>query len=135
MLKFNVYNICIPTTKDVCLFGWGLSSHPRIFNSYGDVSIACKGLLILTYARHLWPMNSGVSLACHTYCETGHPLITVISITTCSNDYEHTTIRLQDERFNRLRNRWGSLLKFWTQDNQTMNNKEKTVCRNTTIFK
>ena len=50
------------------LFIWGFSSHLRIFQSYGDVTMTGEGLLILTYARHLWPLNSEGSLACHTYC-------------------------------------------------------------------
>ena len=52
---------------------WGLSSHPRIFHSYGDVStIPVKGCKF-TYARHSWPLSSEDSLASHTYCDTGHP--------------------------------------------------------------
>ena len=62
----------------VCLF-WGLSSHLRIFHSYGDVTIPGEGLQILTYARHSWSLSSGGSLACHNYCDTGHPFIMVIS--------------------------------------------------------
>ena len=34
---------------------------------------------ILTYARHLWSLSSEGSLACHTYCDTEHPFIMVIS--------------------------------------------------------
>ena len=51
------------------------------FHSFGDVTIAGKGLQILTYARHLLPliMSSEGSLACHTYCDTGHPFIIVIT--------------------------------------------------------
>ena len=44
------------------------------FHSFGDVTITGEGLQILTYARHSW------GLACHTYCDTGHSLIMVISI-------------------------------------------------------
>ena len=55
------------------MFVWGLSSHSRIFHSYGDVTIAGEGLQILTCARHSWPLSSEGSLACHTYCGTGHP--------------------------------------------------------------
>ena len=68
----------------VCLFVWGLSSHSRIFHSYGDITtmaaaITGEGLQILTnYARHLWPLSSEGSLACHIYCDTGHPFIMVI---------------------------------------------------------
>ena len=31
------------------LLVWGLSSHSRIFHSYGDVTITGEGLQILTY--------------------------------------------------------------------------------------
>ena len=57
------------------LFVWGLSSHSRIFHSYGNVTITGGGLKILTYAWHSWPLSSEGSLACHTYCDTGHPFI------------------------------------------------------------
>ena len=60
----------------VCLFVWSLSSHSRIFHSYGVVTITDEGLQILTYmyARHSWLLSSEGSLACHTFCDTGHPL-------------------------------------------------------------
>ena len=58
---------------------WSLSSHSRIFNSYGDVTIAGEGLQILTYAQHLWPLSSEGSLTCHTHCDAGLPFIMVIS--------------------------------------------------------
>ena len=38
-----------------------------------------EGLQILTYAQHSWPLSSEGSLTCHTYCDTGHPFIMVIS--------------------------------------------------------
>ena len=64
----------------VCLFVClGFSSHLRIFHSYGDVTITGKGLLILSYARYLWPLSSEGCLAYHTFCDTGHPFIDVIS--------------------------------------------------------
>ena len=64
----------------LCLFVfWSLSSHSKIFHSYGDVSIAGEGLQILIYARHSWLLGSEGSLACHTYCDTGHSFIMVIS--------------------------------------------------------
>ena len=59
--------------KILFLGGWGEG-----VVSYGDVTITDEGLQILTYARHLWPLSSEGSLACHTYCETGHPFIMVI---------------------------------------------------------
>ena len=47
-----------------CLFVWTLSSHSRIFHSFGDVTIAGEGLQILTYAWHSWPLSSEGSLTC-----------------------------------------------------------------------
>ena len=43
--------------------------------SFGDDTIAGEGMQIFTYARHLSPMimSSEGSLACQTYCDTGHP--------------------------------------------------------------
>ena len=51
----------------LCKFAvvWSLSSHSRIFHSYGDVTIPGEGLQILTYARHSWPLSSEGSLASH----------------------------------------------------------------------
>ena len=57
-----------PTGKTLILF-----VHSRIFHSYGDITITSEGLQILTYARHSWPLSSEGSLACHPYCDTGHP--------------------------------------------------------------
>ena len=61
------------------LFVWSFTSHSRIFHSFGDVIIAGIGLQILTYARHSWPSSSEGSNTCHTYCDTGHSFIMVIS--------------------------------------------------------
>ena len=44
--------------KEFCLFVCSFSFHSRIFHSFGQVIIADKGLQILTYARHLWPLSS-----------------------------------------------------------------------------
>ena len=55
------------------------SSHSRIFHLHGDVIITGEDLQILTYARHSWPLSSEGSLACHIYCDTGHPFKMVIS--------------------------------------------------------
>ena len=49
------------------------------FHSFGEVTIAVEGLQILTFARHFWPLSSEGSSAFHTYCDTGHPFIMVIS--------------------------------------------------------
>ena len=46
----------------VYLFVWGFSR----FHSERSP------LQILTYARHLWPLSSEGSLACHSYYDTGH---------------------------------------------------------------
>ena len=48
------------------------------FFSYGDVTIAGQGLHILTCVRHSWPLSCEGSLACHTYCNMGHPFKIVI---------------------------------------------------------
>ena len=61
----------------ICFFDWSYSSHSRIFHSIGDVTLAGEGLQILTYARHLWPLSSEGSSACHTYCDTRHLFIMV----------------------------------------------------------
>ena len=96
---------------------WGLSSHSRIFHSYGNVTIAGKGLQILSHTRlscplsclfvcfgfivplenfslirrrhhcrwvlqiltNARPLSSEGTLACHTYCDTVHSVIMVIS--------------------------------------------------------
>ena len=59
-----------------CLFGFFFV--PLENFSYGDVTIAGEGLHILTYARHLCPLSIEGSLACHFYCDKGHPFIMII---------------------------------------------------------
>ena len=54
------------------------------FSLIGDVTITGEGLHILTYARHSSPLSSESSLACHTYCDTGHPFIIIITRETIS---------------------------------------------------
>ena len=63
----------------VCLFVGFFRPTWRILHSYGDVTFTGEGLQILTYARHSGPLGSEGSLACHTYCDTGHPFKMVIS--------------------------------------------------------
>ena len=46
---------------------YGFSSHLKNVHSYGDVTFDDKGLQILTYARHSWPLSSKGSLKWHTY--------------------------------------------------------------------
>ena len=65
--------------KIFCLIVKSLSSHSSIFHTYWDVIIAGEGLKMLTYAQHSWPLRSESSLACHNYCDKGHPFIMVIS--------------------------------------------------------
>ena len=67
------------TYINVFMFVWGLSSHSGNVHSYGDVTITDEGLQILTYAWQSSPLSSEGSLACHTYCDTGHLFIMVIS--------------------------------------------------------
>ena len=62
-----------------CMFVCGFSSHWRMFHLYGNVTIAGDGRQVSTYDRHSWSLSSEGSLACHTYCDTGHPFIMVIS--------------------------------------------------------
>ena len=65
--------------KKYSLFVWVCSSQSRIFHSYEDITITSKELYILSYARQSWPLSSEGSLACHTYCDSGHLFIMVIS--------------------------------------------------------
>ena len=122
-----------------CLFK-GLSSHSRIFHSHGDVTITGEGLHILTYARHSWSLSSEGSIACHTYCGTGHPFLMVIledlwrshllpSVKqwSCHNMFLRLRIRIRTpylplvgHRFNTVRNRRSLSLveKFMKQKKQ-----------------
>ena len=78
LLNYNLHWFC-----KVVIFALSaahrFSFHSRIFHSNADVTIAGKWLQIFTYARHSWPLSSEVSLACHTYCDTVHSFIMVIS--------------------------------------------------------
>ena len=51
----------------------------KFFIHIGDVTITGERLQILIYARHSWPLSNDGSLACHTYCDNGHPFIMVMS--------------------------------------------------------
>ena len=83
----------------VCLFVFvlGLSSHSRIFHSYGDVTITGEGLQILTFVRHSWWLSSEGSLACHTSCDycrslfTLLPLVTPHRVVITSDNVSHST--------------------------------------------
>ena len=118
----------------VCLFVLGFFVPLENFHSYGDVTIAGEGLQSLTYARHQQPLSSEGSLACHVYCDTGHPFWSCPrtrdththcraygngDVTTCLYDlglsrleFENSTFRLRGERSNQPRHRRGG--KIWT---------------------
>ena len=65
VVDFINFCVCVISKPYFCLFVWSFSSHSRILQSFGDVTIAGEGLQILTYTRHLWPLSSEGSLACH----------------------------------------------------------------------
>ena len=73
---FIDYVRLIGSYLSIFLLVWSFSSHSKIFHWNRDVIITGEGLQILTYAR---PLSSKSSLACHTYCDKGHPFIMVIS--------------------------------------------------------
>ena len=61
----------------ICVLGVGFSSNSRIFHSHGDITInGCKFLPMLVNYGHI--LSSDGSLACHTYCDTGHPFISML---------------------------------------------------------
>ena len=64
---------------EICLFVCSLSSQSRMFHWFGNVTITGEGLQILTTDRHSLSLSSEGSLACHTYCDTRHSFIMVIS--------------------------------------------------------
>ena len=65
-----------------CLFGFFFVPVENFWThikTYNMETINEKGLQILTYARHSWPLSNEDFLACHIYCDTGHPLKMVFS--------------------------------------------------------
>ena len=34
-----------------------------------------RATIFFNYGRHLWSLSSECSLACHTYCNAGHPFV------------------------------------------------------------
>ena len=101
-------------TQVTVMFVWGLSSHSRVFHSYGDVTITGEGLQILTCARRSWTLGSEGSLACYTYCNTYCRSFSSVAVSTCFHDlgltrlgFEHPTFRLRCQRSNILRHRCG----------------------------
>ena len=105
------------------MFLLSFSSHTRIFHSFGDITIAGKGMQIKTYSRH--SLSSEGSLACHTYClklssprtRDTHAYRRAFgseAVTTSYNNldllrlgFEHPTFRMRGERSNLLRHRRG----------------------------
>ena len=64
----------------VWLFIKGFCHTQGFFHSFGDVAITSERLQILTCAQQSWPLSSDDgSLTCHTFCDTDHPFIMVIS--------------------------------------------------------
>ena len=61
-------NLC--SKRVICMFVYGFSSQSRIFQAYGDVTIAGEGLQILTFARDSCRLSSEGFLVCLTYCDT-----------------------------------------------------------------
>ena len=61
-IPFDCKCTCLPYPKPIEFLG-GFSSHSRIFQSYGDVTVTGEGPQVFTNARHLWPLSSEGSLA------------------------------------------------------------------------
>ena len=91
VLSFLFYNTYMYVCMFVCLFVFYFPLEN--FHSYGDVTITGEGLQILTHARHLWPLSSEGSLAWHTYWDTGHLFLMVISVLQLS--CQHLFLRLR----------------------------------------
>ena len=87
----------------VFLFLWSLSSHSRIFHSYGDINIAGEGLQTLIYARHSWPLSSEGSLTSHNFCDMGLPFIMTRNTYTCCRAFGNgvVTTRFYDSGLSR----------------------------------
>ena len=77
----RVINLCFITRGIIKYFWWNKFWYsPSLeYSLIWRGPIAGDRLQILTYARHSWPLSSGGSFACHTYCDTEHPYIMVIS--------------------------------------------------------
>ena len=138
------HNICFQFKNN------GKNSIP-LLSKITNITITSEELQILVYARHSWPLSSGDSLACHTYCDTRHPFLMVISedcdthiycrafrsgtVTTCFYDlgllrlgFKHPTFCLRGERSNPLRHR--HRVKINKEKNSSYNNSfiSITVC-------
>ena len=109
------------------------------FTHVSDVTITGEGLQILTFTRHVCPSSSEGSLACHIYCETGHPFIMVISepwhshllpsiwqlscpylflnLSLSRLGFDHTTFRMRGYSSNQMFHHGGSKW-VWSKDDQ-----------------
>ena len=74
-------NALIPTQVNNNIFSYKLYTFTFtvIFHTYGDLTIIGEGLQILTFARHSGSLSSEDSIVCHTYCDTEHLFIKIIS--------------------------------------------------------
>ena len=110
-----------------------------------------EGLQMLTFARNSWPLSSEGSLACHTYCDTGHPFIIVIFEDQCHSHlllsvqkwscpypcfyhlgllrlgFKHRTFRLRGERSSPLCHLESSLESFRSSKNLILSEKRKAL--------
>ena len=60
------------------LFVWVLRPTQEFFTHMETTSLLVK-LQIFTYNRHSWSLRREGSFTCHTYCDTRHPFMMVIS--------------------------------------------------------
>ena len=58
----------------ISLFVWGFTSHSTIWHSWGCHHYRWRASNF-DLSRNSWPWSSEGSLACHAYCDTGHPFI------------------------------------------------------------
>lgn len=68
-LSFEIY---YQKMRCVCLFLCLEFLVPlKIVHSFGNITIVCEGVQILTFARLLWRLGSDGSVVCQVYCDTG----------------------------------------------------------------
>ena len=68
---FTIIMTCVILCAFFHMFVSWFTSHSRFFFNRRTG----EGLQTLTYTRQSWSLDSEGSLACHTYWDTGHPLI------------------------------------------------------------
>ena len=80
MFSLEVTIFLFNSNKIVCLFGvFRRTQYSYPIHSYEDVTITGEELKILKYAFELWPFSSEGPSVWHTYCDTGHLFMIVIS--------------------------------------------------------